>query len=159
MKKLIKAILLMSMIILGSCGDDDENSLTAPTTEGKGSLSFLLNGEVWRPLAHSNFPYGYSSHGMEQFATEYDSSKNKANDLFKIRIWGRNEDNNQFFNFTIDSIMYDGKYEIKEAEFISEYNNRYNILKTDLNSNYVILSKIHRDYKPAYVDDRNVLTW
>ncbi len=158
MKKYMLTILLTSIFIISGCGkDDDENSLTAPSTNGKGTLSFLLDGAVWRPFAHSNFPYGYSSHGMEQFVIEYDSSKNKTNDLIKIRIWGRNEDNNQFFNFSIDSIIYDGKYEIKEAEFITKYNIRYNLIGADLNSNYVSISKIHRDYKPAFVDQFNVL--
>jgi major membrane immunogen (membrane-anchored lipoprotein) len=157
MKKYIITILLTSMILISGCGKDDQNSLTAPSTNGEGTLSFLLDGVVWRPLAHSKFPYGYSSHGMELFIIEYDSSKNKTNDLFKIEIGGVNEDKNHLFNFKIDSVLNEGKYRIKEAEFIMEYNNRYNQIGSDINSNFVNITKIHLVYKPAFSDQFNVL--
>ncbi|MBS4013908.1 MAG: hypothetical protein KGZ97_09170 [Bacteroidetes bacterium] len=161
MKKLIIAILLSSMIALSACGseEDDKNSLTSPSTSGKGTLSFLLNGEVWRPKTELSFPFS-SSHGMQIAATKNDTnSHNRANELIFIDIGANNWDKKHFINFKIDSVLHEGQYKIKEAEFISPNNNRYNIIDEDLNSNYVILSKIHRDYKPAYVDDRNVLTW
>jgi hypothetical protein len=149
------------MIALSACGgeEDDENSLTSPSTSGKGTLSFLLNGEVWRPLVQSDFPFTPFSHGMEKIITDYNSDKNKASDMLNIRIWGRHMGKNHFFYFTLDSVLYEGKFKVKQAEYKTEHNDRYNQIGFDLNSNFVILSKIHRDYKPAYVDDRNVLTW
>ena len=86
MKKLIITILFSSMIALSACGDGDENSLTSPSTSGKGTISFLLNGEVFRPQASSNILFAQQSHRMIQLVTEYDSSKNKANDFFNIEI-------------------------------------------------------------------------
>src|SRR5690606_16748192 len=115
MKKSLIAVLLSSMFLVFSCGDDEENSLTSPTTNGKGTMSFLLDGKVWRPYRGSNFPFSSPSHRMRILATEYDSSKNKANDLFNMEIGAGN--GNQGFNLKIDSVLYEGKYRIKEAVF------------------------------------------
>ncbi len=158
MKKLIIAILLLSMIALSACSGDDENSLTAPTTEGKGSLSFLLNGEVFRPQGRSNFPFSTPSHNMLQLVAEYDSSKNKANDLFNIEIWARNNHKAQAFWLNIDSILYEGKYKIKEATFQYEdvKDGVYKLVDSLSNSNFVNITKIQRDYKPAFFDDFGV---
>ncbi|MDT3739110.1 MAG: hypothetical protein RO257_06355 [Candidatus Kapabacteria bacterium] len=151
MKKYLLAILLSSLMMIFGCGkDDDENSLTAPTTDGKGTLSFLLNGEVWRPQSSSDFPFSTSSHRMLQLVTEYDSSKNKTNDLFNIEIEAGNNHKNQGFRLNIDSILYEGKYRIKEVVFT--YNDKikkygyYKLVDSISNSNFVNITKIHRDY-------------
>lgn len=152
MKKILIAILLSSFILFFSCGEDDENSLTATTTDGKGTLSFLLDGEVWRPKTKFRIPVTPASHGMEITAIQYDTNThNRANELLFIDIGATNWDKKHFFFLKIDSVLHEGQNKIKEAEFISEYNNRYKIIGTDLNSNFVNITKIHRDYIP-YVE-------
>jgi hypothetical protein len=148
-------VLLSSMFLVFSCGDDDENSLTSPTTNGKGTMSFLLDGKVWRPKTKFYIPVTPASHGMEISVIQYDSNNyNRANELILISIGAQNYDNNQLISFKIDSVLHEGQYLLKEAEFISDYNNRYNILGVDLNSNFVNISKIHRDYKPHVEGER-----
>ncbi len=161
MRKFIITILLTSMFLISGCGkdDDDENSLTSPSTNGKGTLSFLLDGIVWRPKTISTFPF-QSSHGMEITPIEYDTnSRNKANELLLISIGGNQYDKNHIFIIKIDSVLYEGKYKIKEALFSMGFDQIYNRFDTLSSSNFANITKIHRVYKPAHVDQFNVLYW
>ncbi|MDT3739609.1 MAG: hypothetical protein RO257_08925 [Candidatus Kapabacteria bacterium] len=147
MKKSI-VLLLASILMLFSCGKEDENSLTAPTTDGKGTLSFLLDGEVWRPKTEFYIPVTPASHGMEISVIQYDTNNgNKANELILFHIGARNIDKNNYFSIEIDSVLFEGKYSIKEALFSKGFNQNYNIVESLSNSNFVNITKIHRDYK------------
>lgn len=160
MKTIIITLLLTMAFIINSCSKDDENSLTAPTTDGSGTLSFLLDGKVWRPKTSFNFPTMIEATILKMVAIEYDTvSGNVVNDYFKLHLWAYNEDKNQNLIFDIDSVLYAGKYKIKEALWVGEsahFDDRFNIMSS---SDYVEITKIHRDYKPAYTEKDNHFYW
>ena len=146
------------MISINGCSKDDENSLTSPSTNGKGTLSFLLDGKVWRPKTESNFPFTNSSHLMGISPIEYDTiNGNKVNDLVLINIGARHYYKNHLLIIKIDSVLNVGKYKIKEAFFSAGFDQNYNRFDTTSSSNYVEITKIHRDYKPAWLDVNNSL--
>lgn len=158
MKTIIITLLLAMALVINSCSKDDKNSLTAPTTDGSGTLSFLLDGKVWRPKTSFNFPITKPSHSLSMLPIEYDSiSGNKVNDLIGIGISAYNEDTYYIFFLKIDSILTEGKYKIKEVLFNKGFDQSYNRFDTLSNSNFVNITKIHRDYKPPFVDVNNAL--
>lgn len=55
MKKLITAILILSLFCFAQCKKNhtDSNGLPADTQEGKNTLGFLLNGQPWKPQGNS----------------------------------------------------------------------------------------------------------
>lgn len=150
MKKILIAVLLSSMFLVFSCGDDDENSLTSPTTNGKGTMSFLLNGKVWKPEASfGHFPYSGTSISLLIDVTEYDSSKNKANDLINVYIWARRNNKAHSLEFKVYNILHEGKYQVKEAVFRDENKTDgvYKLVDSLSNLNFINFTKIHRVYK------------
>ncbi|PKL85972.1 MAG: hypothetical protein CVV22_05420 [Ignavibacteriae bacterium HGW-Ignavibacteriae-1] len=153
MKKLIIAILLSSMIALSACGgeEDEENSLTSPSTSGKGTISLLLNGDVWRPETEFNFPHTLLSHGMRIEPQNVDSSGNKTNDLVKITIGANRKKGNEDLEFFVEDVFESGVYQIKKARF---WLNKETFLIDTLmyERNYIEITNISKDYSDAYYD-------
>ncbi len=55
MKKLITAILILSIFCFAQCkkSNPDSNGLPAATQDGKNTLGFLLNGQPWKPQGNN----------------------------------------------------------------------------------------------------------
>lgn len=71
MKKLITAVLILSVCCFAECKKNkpDANGLPAATQEGKNTLGFLLNGQPWKPQGFS---------GTGNLSIDYDQGFNNG---------------------------------------------------------------------------------
>jgi len=151
MKTIIITLLLAMAFVINSCSKDDENSLTAPTTNGSGTLSFLLDGKVWRPKTSFNFPNTIYSHALFVEPQFLDSTYNKLNEFVKISIVANRNDGKEDLEFVVDNILDEGIYQVKKARFWLEKNTFY-LDTLNLNKCFVEIYKINQEYLDAYLD-------
>ncbi len=148
-KYLLIPIIILIMISMNGCSKDDENSLTSPSTNGKGTLSFLLDGIVWKPKTSFNFPTMMYSHAMFVEPQILDSTGNRVNDLVKITIVANRNEGLEDLEFFADDILGLGVYQIKNARFWLEKKSYF--LDTLINDkNFFEITNISKDYIDAY---------
>jgi len=93
MKKLITAILILSVFCFAQCKKNkpDSTGLPAATQEGKNTFGFLLNGQLWKPQGSNgtanlsiDYDAGISDGGMGISAYKIISANER--EYFKIGI-------------------------------------------------------------------------
>lgn len=156
MKTLKYLAILIFFIILVGCSDENNNSLTAITQNGEGTISCKLGGEIWLPKSGEGL-WGLKriSHYLHSFVIEFDSSYtyNKVNELMYVEFNLGNGD--KFLTVKMDSVLDIGKYYIKNAKFNNDakFYGAYEIYDSDMDSNFVNITYIKRDYIQASYDE------
>lgn len=118
MKKVITAILILSIFSFAQCKktNTDSNGLPAATQEGKNTLGFLLNGQPWKPQGNN---------GTANLSIDVDFGFNQG--VFGIAAYRILLSNNREYfgigirdslNFvTIPSMLTMNKYSIANSRF------------------------------------------
>lgn len=106
--------MLILLMQLSGCSED-ENSLTAATTRGEGTISFLMNDTLFLPKGRCEIISANFSHILSIEPTNYDTSYNKLDDYIQMNIYVYNKNKNIRLYMTIDSVKEKNMYQIKNA--------------------------------------------
>jgi hypothetical protein len=130
----IKVLIITLLLFLVSC--EDSSSPNYLDKDELGYFSFEVDGKFWYPKTDMDIFMPYYSH----FASMLPIDKNDTESYFKMAVEATNINMNSYLRFPVDSIEGEGRYNIKDTIFNSDFSGYYDIFEFVIND--IVYSKV-----------------